>query len=196
MFCLFVCLCVMFWLFIFKWKGTYTLRCSEIYLFSFPSTYTVSHNTQHTPWFCHLLFLLLTVPSLHPSLQGNIQRQKTLCLRHQPVIWKVKHISQENALAAFTWQKKKMTITQFWMSCTCNDKSHFYQQAVLGVMGSWCWWCWVMGWIQYSWVWTNCSDLISTSSSPSLCLMDLYVCLCILCDTELYLLVNKITMSS
>ena len=107
MFCLFVCLCVMFWLFIFKWKGTYTLRCSEIYLFSFPSTYTVSHNTQHTPWFCHLLFLLLTVPSLHPSLQGNIQRQKTLCLRHQPVIWKVKHISQENALAAFTWQKKK-----------------------------------------------------------------------------------------
>ena len=107
MFCLFVCLCVMFWLFIFKWKGTYTLRCSEIYLFSFPSTYTVSHNTQHTPWFCHLLFLFLTVPSLHPSLQGNIQRQKTLCLRHHPVIWKVKHISQENALAAFTWQKKK-----------------------------------------------------------------------------------------
>lgn len=43
---------------------------------------------------------------------------------------------------------------------------------------------------------TNRSDLISAFLSLSLCLMDLYVCLCILCDTELYLLVNKITMSS
>lgn len=42
----------------------------------------------------------------------------------------------------------------------------------------------------------NSSDLRSALSSLSICLMDLYVCLCILCDTELYLLVIKITMSS
>lgn len=165
-----------------------------IYLLSFPSTYTTSHTTLKINLDAVIYFFCSQFLSLHPSLQGNIHRHKMLCLRHQPAIWEVKLISQENALAAFKWQN--MTVICFWMSCTCNDKAHFYQQAVLGVMGSWCWWCWVMGWIQCSWVWTNCSDLMSTSPSPSLCLMDLYVCLCILCDTELYLLVNKITMSS
>lgn len=79
----------------------------------------------------------------------------------------------------------------FILLCTCSDDDDDFKHAPLGRI----WW---RGWeAAHTNRSTDCSDSIFPPPSPSLRVKrDHWECLFMLCDTELYLLVNKITSPS